>query len=228
MRRTQHSRIPLAIRGPRSSRRPYVIVAALAAVFGLPGHLGAQETEPVVAKDAISVHRVERGTMTLRETVTGSVTSVMPARAAVSLTPQQQTVVRVAQPCSIQVVAPAVLPCKVAQVRNDTALGITTAELEVTQPFASGTAIGDRVGALIIVGTTESIVYFERPGSARPNSTSTIFVLEPDGQHAKRVSVTYGRLSGSQLEILGGLAPGDRVIVTDLPAVAGHDRVVLR
>ena len=53
-------------------------------------------------------------------------------------------------------------------------------------------------------------------------------MLELDGQHAKRVSVTYGRLSGSQLEILSGLAPGDRVIVTDLPAVAGRDRVVLK
>jgi multidrug efflux pump subunit AcrA (membrane-fusion protein) len=166
--------------------------------------------------------------MILRETVTGSITSVTPARATVSLTAQQGAVVRLAQPCSIQVVAPAVLPCKVTQVRSDSALGVTTAELEVAQPFAPGTAIRDRVDALINVGTTDSIVYFERPASARPNSTSTIFVLEPDGQHAKRVSVSYGRLSGSQLEILSGLAPGDRVIVTDLPAVAGRDRVVLK
>ena len=76
--------------------------------------------------------------------------------------------------------------------------------------------------------TPKTLVYFERPASARPNSTSTIFVLEPDSQHAKRVSVTYGRMSGSQLEILSGLAPGDRVIVTDLPGVAGRDRVVLK
>jgi HlyD family secretion protein len=52
-------------------------------------------------------------------------------------------------------------------------------------------------------------------------------VLEPDGQHAKRVAVVYGRLSGSQLEIISGLKPGDRVIVTDLPALTGHDRVTL-
>jgi HlyD family secretion protein len=225
---TQCGTSPLAIRGPRSSSRPCAILAALAVFFPPPGLVGAQEPEAVVAKDAISVHRVERGMMILRETVTGSITSVTPARATVSLTAQQGAVVRLAQPCSIQVVAPAVLPCKVTQVRSDSALGVTTAELEVAQPFAPGTAIRDRVDALINVGTTDSIVYFERPASARPNSTSTIFVLEPDGQHAKRVSVSYGRLSGSQLEILSGLAPGDRVIVTDLPAVAGRDRVVLK
>jgi HlyD family secretion protein len=53
-------------------------------------------------------------------------------------------------------------------------------------------------------------------------------VIEPDGEHARRIPVVYGRLSGSRLEIIGGLAPGDRVIVTDLPALAGHDRVALK
>jgi hypothetical protein len=42
------------------------------------------------------------------------------------------------------------------------------------------------------------------------------------------VPVVYGRLSGSQLEIIRGLALGDRVIATDLPEVAGRDRVVLK
>ena len=202
--------------------------AAMAALLWSP-HVGsAQESEAVVSKDAISVHRVERGTMTLREIATGTISSLAPARATVQLTPEQSAVVRVGQPCAVQVVAPTVLRNKVAKVRRDTLLGVTTAELEFAGPLAAGTSITAPVGALIDVGTAENVVYFERPASARPATTSTIFVLEPDGAHAKRVTVVYGRLSGSQLEIISALAPGDRVIVTDLPAVAGRDRVALK
>jgi HlyD family secretion protein len=182
----------------------------------------------MVSKDAISVHRVERGTMTLREMATGTITSLAPARAIVRLTPAQSAVVQAGQTCSIQVVAPTVIRGRVVRVRRDTALGVTTAELEIAGPLAAGTSINDHIGALIDVGSVENIVYFERPASARPATTSTIFVLEPDGGHAKRVTVVYGRLSGSQLEIISGLVPGDRVIVTDLPEVAGHDRVSLK
>src|SRR5689334_4924521 len=68
-----------------------------------------QESDAVVSKDAISVHRVERGAMTLREMATGSVSSLAPARATVLLTPEQSAVIRVGQGCSLQIVAPTVL-----------------------------------------------------------------------------------------------------------------------
>jgi len=68
----------------------------------------------------------------------------------------------------------------------------------------------------------------ERAASARPNTASTIFVLEPDGRHARRVPVDYGVLSGSRIEVVSGIAPGDLVIVTDLPAREGRSRVALK
>jgi len=164
--------------------------------------------------------------MSLRETASGFITSVSPARVAVSLAPEQRRVVRVGQTCSVQVVAPAVLRCRVASLSSDT-VREAVATLEMTDAFATASAINDRVGALIDVGITDTVIYFDRPRSAQPNTTSTIFVIEPDRDHAKRVQVVYGRLSGAQLEIISDLAPGDRVIVTDLPAVAGHDRIAL-
>ena len=215
-------------------RRPHTwagfigcFTGAIAVLFLSPRLGFAQEPDVVVSKDAISVHRVERGTMILRETASGSISSLAPARATVVLSPQQSAVVRVGQVCSGQIVAPLVMHGRVTQVRSDT-LRRVTAELEFREAFAPGTALDDRVAALIEIGTADNVVYFERPASARPATRSTIFVLESDGQHAKRVAVVYGRLSGSQLEIISGLEPGERVIVTDLPALAGRDRVVLK
>jgi hypothetical protein len=202
---------------------------AATAVLVLSAHLaGAQDSEAVVSKDAISVHRVERGTLTLRASARGTISSVAPARATVRLPLEQGAAIQVGQTCSVQVRAPAVLRGQVAQVERDTLRRVTTAELELSAPLPPGIAVNDSVGALIDVGTADDVVYFERPASARPATTSTIFVLEPDGEHARRVAVVYGRLSGSQLEIIRGLAPGDRVIVTDLPDVAGRDRIALK
>ncbi len=187
-----------------------------------------QEPDPVVSKDAISVHRVERGTMPLRETAAGTITSLAPARATVTLTAEQSALIRAGQSSSVQIVAPTVLHGKVVRVNRDTIRRTPTADIGIDDPLAPTTSVGDHVGALIDVGTAMDIVYFERPASARPKTKSSIFVLEADGVHARRVAVEYGRLSGSQLEIISGLAPGDRVIVTDLPDVAGRMRVALR
>ena len=166
--------------------------------------------------------------MMLRESAAGAITSLVPPRAMVRLTPEQSAAVRVGQTCSVQVVAPTVLQGRVAAVRRDTLRGDRTAELELMGPIVAGIAIKYRVGTLIDVGAAANIVYFERPAGARPATTSTIVVLEPDGAHAKRVTVVYGRLSGSQLEIIRGLVPGDRVIVTALPEVGDRDRITLK
>jgi HlyD family secretion protein len=221
--------IRCSVSGNRS-RSPLRDLIARVVMFVLlsAGSAISQEPEPIVAKSEVSVHRVERGTMALREIVTGSISSIGPARATVTLTPQQSTLVRTGQACSVQVVAPTVLHGKVERVSRDTLHGAITADIAIADPLGPATSIGQNVGALIDVGTTNDIVYFERPASARPNTTSTIFVLEADGEHARRVPVVYGRSSGSQLEIISGLAPGDRVIVTDLPALAGRNRVVLK
>jgi HlyD family secretion protein len=197
-------------------------------LFALPAVCLTQESELAISKDGISVHRVERGTMTLREVASGTITALTPARASVRLSVAQSATVRAGQACTVQVIAPTVLRCTVARVARDPMKGDNVAELALAGALPTRTSIDDRVNALIDVGTADNIVYFDRPATARPATTSTIFVIEADGAHAKRVPVVYGRLSGSQLEILSGLAPGDRVIVTELPEAAGRNRVALK
>jgi HlyD family secretion protein len=72
------------------------------------------------------------------------------------------------------------------------------------------------------------IALFDRPADAKPNTESVIFLIEPGDEYAKRVTVRYGRQSGAQMEIINGLVPGDRVIVTDMSAWAGYPRVRLK
>src|SRR5258708_9356898 len=113
---------------------------------------------------------------------------------------------------------------------NQSALnGTITAELELADARPEGTtAIGAKIGGLIGVGAAKNVWFFGRPADARPQSTARVFVLEPDGEHARRVVVEYGRQSGSLIEILRGLSEGDRVIVTDMSRWADHDRIRLK
>jgi len=116
----------------------------------------------------------------------------------------------------------------VERISQRAANGTITAELELTQAVPEGTSVGARIGALIQVRVANDVLFFGRPADAQAQSTSIVFVLEPDGEHARRVSVTYGRQSGALIEILKGLSEGDRVIVTNMSQWAGYARVRLQ
>jgi HlyD family secretion protein len=54
-----------------------------------------------------------------------------------------------------------------------------------------------------------------------------IFVVAPDGMSANRRRIKVGRRTVEQLEILGGLAVGERVIISDYAALEKAERVLL-
>jgi len=54
-----------------------------------------------------------------------------------------------------------------------------------------------------------------------------IFVVAPDGQSAQRRRIKPGRRTVEQLEILSGLAVGERVIISDYAALEKADRILL-
>lgn len=54
-----------------------------------------------------------------------------------------------------------------------------------------------------------------------------IFVVAPDGKTAQRRRIKAGRRTVEQLEILGGLSVGERVITSDYAALAKADRILL-
>jgi len=99
-------------------------------------------------------------------------------------------------------------------------------EVEFANTLPQGAVTGVKVGGLIAADEMKDVVFFGRPAGSRPNSTATIFVLEGNS-HARRVTVQYGAISGPLIQVLHGLAPGDKVIVTDMSKWADIARVRL-
>jgi hypothetical protein len=99
-------------------------------------------------------------------------------------------------------------------------------EVELLEKLPEATAVGIEVKGLIVSGELPDVVFFGRPADSKANSTSTIFVLDGSSS-AHRVTVRYGVMSGPLIQVLEGLTPGDRVIVTDMSKWAGLPRVRL-
>jgi HlyD family secretion protein len=56
----------------------------------------------------------------------------------------------------------------------------------------------------------------------------TLFKLSPDGKMATRTQVKFGRTSVNTIEVLEGLRVGDQVLLSDMSAYDGQDRIELK
>jgi len=109
-----------------------------------------------------------------------------------------------------------------------TTKGTVTTDITVQGPLPAGIAAGEPIDVAITIGKIFSTLHMGRPIFAAANSEGTLFRIEPDGQHAVRVRVQYGRVTVNQIEIKSGLEPGDRVILSDMRAYDKFDRIALK
>jgi HlyD family secretion protein len=81
-------------------------------------------------------------------------------------------------------------------------------------------------GRLRLGGDTDAVILPNGPFIERTGG-DWVFVVAADGRSAERRTIRIGRRSIEQLEVLSGLAPGDRVITSDYTGLDQIDRVVL-
>jgi hypothetical protein len=181
----------------------------------------SQNGSPVVKKDSVSVHVVERGSMPIFAPAHGSIISGQPGKAVLTFDRSERRCEAGRDAKLVVATSPRPISGKVT---HRTRAGLC--EVEFMDALPAGASIGDSVDALVVTDELKDVIYFGRPKTSQPNSAATIFVLEGDSQ-ARRVAVRYGVMSGPMIQILDGLKPGDRVIVTDMSRWADQERVRL-
>jgi hypothetical protein len=87
---------------------------------------------------------------------------------------------------------------------------------------------GLEIGAVTELGDSRDTLLVERPVDAREGAQSSVFVVDEDGVLLRRVPVGYGRASPSLIQIVSGVSPGDRIVVSDMRAWDAFDRLRLR
>jgi HlyD family secretion protein len=105
--------------------------------------------------------------------------------------------------------------------------GTVTVDIRLTGDLPKGARPALSVDGTIELERLENILYVGRPASGQERSTIGLFKLADDGVHARRTTVQLGRSSVNTIEILGGLQPGDRVILSDTSQWDSTDHIQL-
>lgn len=103
--------------------------------------------------------------------------------------------------------------------------GSVQVDVELIGELPRGARPDLSVDGTIEIERLENVVFTGRPVYAQPSSTISLFKLVEDGRYAVRVPVEIGRTSVNAVEIVNGLVPGDRVVLSDTSAYDRYDRI---
>jgi len=215
----------------RALPRPAAIwtLSALIAVgvAGLAMRANAQDaSSPTVSRDEIWTDTVRRGDLQVQ--VRGLGKLVGPNLAEVRIAETQVKDLRPGLQVTIDYRGPQLLSGRVTAINPQASAGTITVTVATSPlPPSAGRPPLD-IDATILIETLPNVLMVGRPIFGRGQSAGTIFRIEPDGQHAVRVPVVYGRQSVNMIEIRGGLAVGDKVILSDMNAYEQPTRVTLK
>ena len=106
--------------------------------------------------------------------------------------------------------------------------GTVTVEVGLEGTLPRGARADLSVDGTIEIERLPNVLSVGRPAYGQPESTVGLFVLEPDGSHARRVQVKLGRASVNAIEVVQGLKPGDKVIISDVSQWDGQERLKIK
>jgi RND family efflux transporter MFP subunit len=106
--------------------------------------------------------------------------------------------------------------------------GTVTVDVALEGPLPRGARPDLSVDGTIELERLPDVVYVGRPAFGSEQGTITLFRLRPGNDEALRVKVRLGKSSVNAVEILEGLKPGDRVVLSDMSAWDAFDRVRLK
>ncbi|MFN2541933.1 MAG: efflux RND transporter periplasmic adaptor subunit [Chthoniobacterales bacterium] len=105
--------------------------------------------------------------------------------------------------------------------------GTVTVDVAFDEPLPKGARPDLSVDGTIELERLDNVVYVGRPAFGQENNTVSMFKLTPGSSEATRTPVKLGKSSVNTIEIVGGLNPGDQVILSDTSAWDSHDRIRL-
>jgi HlyD family secretion protein len=116
---------------------------------------------------------------------------------------------------------------KVSRIDPSVINGTITVDVRLTGACPPGCRPDLSVDGTVELERLNDVVFMGRPVFGQENSSVTLFKIDADGKFANRIQVKLGRASVSAIEIKEGLRVGDRVILSDMSAFDGHDRIKL-
>ena len=148
-------------------------------------------------------------------------------KAEIRVAETQAKDIRIGQPAEIDT-RNGVVAGNVARIDPAVQNGTVTVDVHITGDLSKTGARPDlSVDGTIELERLDNVVYVGRPAFGQERSKLNIFKLDADGTYAARTPIMLGRSSVNTIEIVEGLQPGDRVILSDMSPYDANDRIKL-
>ena len=120
-----------------------------------------------------------------------------------------------------------VIPGHVVRVAPSATEGTVIVDIALDGALPPGARPNLSVDGTIEIERLPNVIYVGRPAYGQPNSKVEIFKLVKEDKEAVRVPVQLGKTSVNTIEIVSGLNPGDKVILSDMSAYDNQKRLRL-
>jgi HlyD family secretion protein len=174
----------------------------------------------------LQVLPVEAGAQVASGTNLARVADPARLKASIRIPETQMKDVRLGQPATIDT-RNGVIEGLVARIDPSVREGTVTVDVSLTGNLPAGARPDLSVEGTIELERLQNVLFIGRPASSEAASHLQLFKLDADGAEAIRTPVTLGLRSINAVEVLGGLAPGDRVILSDMSRWDGNDHIRL-
>lgn len=116
----------------------------------------------------------------------------------------------------------------VSRIYPEVTEGAFRVDLDFVRGEPAGLVAGEAVRGRLSLGADRRALLLPAGAFLEASGGRWAFVLVPGGAHAERRPIRIGRRNADQVEILSGLAPGDRVITSSYDGWDAYRRINLR
>ncbi len=199
------------------ARAQYTLKASQVAALSLrPGMSGTLQLLPL-----------QVGQQLAPGAVLAKVAKAMPLKAELKVSEVQAKDIQVGQVARVDT-RNGIVEGRVQRVDPSVQNGTVLVEIGLPGDLPKGVRPDLSVDGVIELDRVTSALQVGRPVQAQAGGALTLFRLNAEGTEALRVKVRLGRASVNTVEILEGLKPGDKVILSDTAAWDAHDRLRIR
>lgn len=148
-------------------------------------------------------------------------------KAQLKIAETQAKDIQIGQPASIDT-RNGIVAGRVVRIDPAVLNGTVTVDVALEGELPQGARPDLSVDGVVELDRLKDVLYVGRPAFGQEKSLVGLFRVHEDGDEATRVKVRLGKSSVNTVEILEGLKPGDKVILSDMSAWDAYDRVRLK
>jgi HlyD family secretion protein len=147
-------------------------------------------------------------------------------KAALNIAETQAHDIQLDQPAEVDT-HNGIVPGHVSRIDQTVVNGTRTVDVTLDGPLPPGAVPQLSVDGTIDLQRIPDTLKVGRPAFGNPNSTISLFKVDPDGKGAVRVPVKVGQASVNEIQVLDGLHEGDTVILSDMSRWDNFNRIRL-